>query len=42
MVTPDAAEHTRRSIYILQRRTFQQPMAQAFDGPDGVLLFAAQ
>jgi hypothetical protein len=21
----------------LQRRTFQQPMAQAFDGPDGVL-----
>ena len=37
MVTPDAAEHTRRSIYLLQRRTFQQPMFEAFDAPDGVL-----
>ncbi len=37
MVTADAAEHQRRSIYMLSRRTFQQPMAQAFDGPDGVL-----
>jgi hypothetical protein len=27
----------RRTIYTLQRRTFQQPMAQAFDGPDGIL-----
>lgn len=36
-VSPDAAEHNRRTIYTLQRRTFQQPMAQAFDGPDGVL-----
>jgi hypothetical protein len=37
MVTPDASEHKRRSIYLISRRTFQQPMAQAFDGPDGVL-----
>jgi mono/diheme cytochrome c family protein len=37
MVTADATEHNRRSIYLLSRRTFQQPMAQAFDGPDGVL-----
>jgi hypothetical protein len=37
MVTADASEHKRRSIYLLTRRTFQQPMAQAFDGPDGVL-----
>jgi hypothetical protein len=37
MVTPDVSEHQRRSIYLLSRRTFQQPMAQAFDGPDGVL-----
>lgn len=37
MVTADADEHKRRSIYLLSRRTFQQPMAQAFDGPDGVL-----
>jgi hypothetical protein len=36
-VSPDPAEHMRRTIYTLQRRTFQQPMAQAFDGPDGVL-----
>ena len=35
-VSPDPAEHMRRTIYTLQRRTFQQPMAQAFDGPDGV------
>ena len=35
-VSPDPAEHVRRTIYTLQRRTFQQPMAQAFDGPDGV------
>jgi hypothetical protein len=37
MVTADASEHKRRSIYLMSRRTFQQPMAQAFDGPDGVL-----
>jgi hypothetical protein len=36
-VSPDAAEHTRRSIYVLRRRTFQQPMMAAFDAPDGVL-----
>jgi len=36
-VSPDSAEHMRRTIYTLQRRTFQQPMAQAFDGPDGIM-----
>ncbi len=36
-VSPDPSEHVRRTIYTLQRRTFQQPMAQAFDGPDGVM-----
>src|SRR5260370_12413028 len=36
-VTPNAEEHTRRSIYMLQRRTFQNPMFEAFDAPDGVL-----
>jgi Protein of unknown function (DUF1553)/Protein of unknown function (DUF1549)/Planctomycete cytochrome C len=36
-VTPNPAEHRRRSIYMLTRRTFQQPMAEAFDTPDGVL-----
>ncbi len=36
MVTPDVKEHTRRSVYTLVRRTFQQPMFEAFDSPDGV------
>jgi hypothetical protein len=36
VVTPDTAEHTRRSIYMLKRRTFQQPMFEAFDAPDAV------
>jgi hypothetical protein len=37
VVSPDPAEHTRRSIYMVHRRTFQQPMLEAFDSPDGVL-----
>ncbi len=36
-VTADPAEHNRRTIYMIVKRTFQQPMAQSFDGPDGVL-----
>jgi hypothetical protein len=36
-VTPDTSEHQRRTIYMIVKRTFQQPMAQSFDGPDGVL-----
>lgn len=36
MVTPDTAQHTRRSLYMLVRRTFQQPIFEAFDSPDGV------
>ena len=36
VVTPDASQHTRRSIYMLVRRTFQQPLSEAFDTPDGV------
>ena len=36
-VTPNPEEHMRRSIYMLQRRTFQNPMFEAFDAPDGVL-----
>ncbi len=35
-VTPDKSEHTRRSVYLLTRRTFKQPMMEAFDSPDGV------
>ena len=37
VVTPNPEEHTRRSIYLMQRRTFQHPMFEAFDAPDGVL-----
>jgi Protein of unknown function (DUF1553)/Protein of unknown function (DUF1549)/Planctomycete cytochrome C len=37
VVTPNAEEHTRRSIYLLKRRTFQHPMLAVFDAPDGVL-----
>jgi hypothetical protein len=35
-VTPDRAQHLRRSVYLLSRRTFQQPMFAAFDHPDGI------
>jgi hypothetical protein len=33
-VTQDAAEHTRRSVYILVRRTFVYPLFAAFDPPE--------
>jgi hypothetical protein len=33
-VTPDAAEHTRRSVYLLVRRTFVYPVFAAFDPPE--------
>src|SRR4029077_19660723 len=36
-VTADTREHTRRSIYLLFRRNFKQPMFEAFDMPDGML-----
>jgi hypothetical protein len=33
-VTKDAAEHTRRSVYLLERRTFLYPLFAAFDPPE--------
>jgi hypothetical protein len=33
-VTKDVAEHTRRSVYLLVRRTFTYPLFAAFDPPD--------
>jgi hypothetical protein len=33
-VTKDAAEHTRRSVYVLVRRTFIYPLFSAFDPPE--------
>jgi hypothetical protein len=35
-VTADVAEHRRRSIYMLGRRTFQPAMFASFDAPDGI------
>src|SRR5262249_17312465 len=33
-VTKDVAEHSRRSVYLLVRRTFIHPMLAAFDPPE--------
>jgi hypothetical protein len=33
-VTPDAREHTRRSLYLLRKRNVRLPMMVAFDAPD--------
>jgi hypothetical protein len=33
-VTRDAAQHTRRSVYLLVRRTFVHPLFAAFDPPE--------
>jgi hypothetical protein len=33
-VTPDPAEHSRRSVYLLVRRTFAYPLLAAFDPPE--------
>jgi len=37
VVSDNVEEHFRRSVYLLSRRTFQQPMFEAFDSPDGIL-----
>jgi hypothetical protein len=36
-VTSDQAEHSRRSVYMLARRTFRPAMFESFDAPDGIL-----
>jgi hypothetical protein len=36
-LTTDRSEHTRRSIYMLSRRTYRMPMLEVFDQPEGVL-----
>ena len=33
-VTPDAAQHTRRSVYLFNKRNVRQPLLEAFDQPD--------
>ena len=34
--TVDTTEHTRRSIYMLSRRTFRPAMFETFDAPEGI------
>jgi hypothetical protein len=33
-ITKDPSQHTRRSVYVLVRRTFQYPIFAAFDSPE--------
>ena len=33
-VTPDAAQHTRRSVYLFSKRNVRLPLLEAFDQPD--------
>ena len=35
-VTPDEAQHTRRSIYLFNKRNVRLPMFEAFDQPDSL------
>ncbi|MBI4906316.1 MAG: DUF1553 domain-containing protein [Acidobacteria bacterium] len=37
VVTQDAKEHTRRSVYMISRRNFRMPLLEVFDRPEGVL-----
>jgi hypothetical protein len=37
IVTTDTSEHTRRSIYLQQKRTFRVPMMEVFDAPEPML-----
>ncbi|MGH9662500.1 MAG: DUF1549 and DUF1553 domain-containing protein, partial [Bryobacteraceae bacterium] len=37
IVTADAADHNRRSIYLLQKRTFRMSMMEVFDAPESLV-----
>jgi len=37
IVTEDAAEHNRRTVYMISRRNFRMPLLEVFDRPEGVL-----
>ena len=37
IVTEDAREHDRRTLYMIARRNFRMPLLEAFDQPEGVL-----
>jgi hypothetical protein len=40
VVTANRAQHTRRSIYLMQRRTFRLPMMEVYDAPETMLTCA--
>ena len=40
VVTADERQHTRRSIYLVQKRTFRLPMMDVFDAPESMLTCA--
>jgi hypothetical protein len=37
VLTADASEYLRRSIYLIQKRTFRMPIMEVFDAPDSML-----
>lgn len=37
ILTTDPTEYSRRSIYMIQKRTFRLPMLEVFDAPDSML-----
>src|SRR5262249_34496236 len=41
-VTPDVKQHTRRSVYLFNKRNVRQPMLEAFDQPDTLNSCAAR
>jgi len=40
VLTADASEHSRRSLYMVQKRTFRMPMLEVFDAPESMLTCA--
>ncbi len=40
VLTADATEHSRRSLYMIQKRTFRMPMLEVFDAPESMLTCA--
>jgi len=40
VLTTDTSEHSRRSIYMIQKRTFRMPMLEVFDAPESMLTCA--
>ncbi len=37
VLTADATEYARRSLYMIQKRTFRMPLMEVFDAPDSML-----